>query len=483
MSELLRRLPAVTAVLDAPAITALLEELPRQTVVAAIQEAVAEARATLLSHAAGAPAADADVAAAAAPAAAELLRLIVMRAGQLAVERGGPSLRRVVNATGIVLHTNLGRALLAPEAIAAAAEAAGLPTNLEYDLVEGKRGSRHDHVTAKLAALCGSEDAFAVNNNAGAVLLMLNTLAEGREVIVSRGELVEIGGSFRIPEIMRKSGARLVEVGTTNRTHLCDYRQAIGPATALILKVHPSNYRVSGFVAEVEGAELAALGRQHGLPVMYDLGSGAAPEFAAATGLAGEPSLRDAIAAGIQVVTASGDKLFGGPQAGIIAGNAAHLAAARQNPLARALRLDKMTIAAMQATLDIYLRHAGDPASLARQIPVLFGLCRSDAELEADAQHLAAELRQELGEAAEVTVRRGFSEVGGGAFATRQLPTHLVAVRPLAFGASTLASRLRAAPVPVIGRVSEDAWLADPRMLNVADAGLIRAAMRLAFGR
>jgi len=474
VSELLRRLPAVSTVLGEPAIVSLLEELPHKTVVGAVQEAIGEAREVL----AGLTASDL----AAAPEASELLRQIVMRAGHLAIERGGPSLRRVVNATGVVLHTNFGRAIMAPEAVAAAAEAAGVPTNLEYDLAAGKRGSRHDHLSAKLSSLCSSEDAFAVNNNAGAVLLMLNTIAEGREVVVSRGELVEIGGSFRIPEIMRMSGARLVEVGTTNRTHLEDYRRAIGPNTALLLKVHTSNYRVVGFAAEVGIADLVTLGQDHDLPVMYDLGSGAAPGFAAATGLGGEPGLAHAVRAGVSVVTASGDKLLGGPQAGIIAGHGGLLRRARHNPLARVLRLDKMTIAALQATLDIYLRCADDPRSLARQIPVLAALSRTAKELESDAEYLAAQLVAATSGQADVAVQPGTSAVGGGSFPEVGLPTYVVSLRSQHISAADLAAMLRTAPVPVIGRVEDDAVLLDPRTLTISDMRLVADAVRLVFG-
>lgn len=481
MTDNLRRLPAVSAVLSEPAIVALLEELPRDVVVHAVQDAVAELRAQLLASGDAAP--DGPAGGGAGPSqsppdAAELVRHVVLRTSELAVERGGPSLRRVVNATGIVLHTNLGRALLAPEAVAAVAEAASRPTNLEFDLASGERGSRHDHLTSKLVQLTGAADAFAVNNNAGAVLLMLNTIAAGREVIVSRGELVEIGGSFRIPEIMVQSGCRLVEVGTTNRTHLRDYEAAIGPEAGLLLKVHPSNYRIQGFTAEVGLEDLVELGRRHGLPVMYDLGSGAAFDFAGA-GLPGEPTLRQLAPVGLDVVTASGDKLLGGPQAGLILGSAALLGRARRNPLARVLRLDKLTIAALQATLDLYLRHAADPLALARAIPVLGAICRPLDCLESEARHLAVDLATALGDTARVEVVRGASAIGGGSFPARDLPTWLVAVTPATMGAGALARRLRACPVPVIGRVESDRLSLDPRTLSPGDATVIREALRL----
>lgn len=481
MTDNLRRLPAVSTVLSEPALVALLEELPRDVVVRAVQDAVAELREQLLAPADAASTGSSPGGAGpsgALPDTADLLRQVVVRTGELALERGGPSLRRVVNGTGIVLHTNLGRALLAPEAVAAVAEAASRPTNLEFDLATGERGSRHDHLTSKLVQLTGAPDAFAVNNNAGAVLLMLNTIAAGREVIVSRGELVEIGGSFRIPEIMVQSGCRLVEVGTTNRTHLRDYEAAIGPEAGLLLKVHPSNYRIQGFTAEVGLEDLVELGRRHALPVMYDLGSGAAFDFAGA-GLPGEPTLRQLTAVGPDVVTASGDKLLGGPQAGIILGSAALLSRARRNPLARVLRLDKLTIAALQATLDLYLRYGPDPLALARAIPVLGAICRPLDCLESEARHLAADLVAVLGDAARVEVVRGASAIGGGSFPARELPTWLVALTPAAMGANALAARLRACPVPVIGRIESDRLCLDPRTLSSSDATVIRDALRL----
>ena len=414
--------------------------------------------------------------------AARLLEGVVRQACSLAAERSGPSLRRVINATGIVLHTNLGRALLGESVAAAVAEAATRPTNLEYDLAAGQRGSRHDHLSRKLRQLSGADDGFAVNNNAGAVLLMLNTLAEGREVIVSRGELVEIGGSFRIPEVMRKSGARLVEVGTTNRTHLDDYRRALSSKTALILKVHTSNYRIVGFASEVGVAQLTELGAGSGVPVMYDLGSGAGLDFAAAAGLSGEPALSQAVGAGAGVITASGDKLLGGPQAGIILGRRDLLAAARSNPLARALRLDKLTIAALQATLDIYLRHAGDLEALRREIPAVAAITRSGDDLRAAADELAATIAAACGTDVGVQVVPGTAEVGGGSFPALSLPAWLVAVSAPGASAGALAAGLRAAPVPVIARVESGRVLLDPRTLAASETALVAEAVQCALG-
>jgi L-seryl-tRNA(Ser) seleniumtransferase len=468
LTDRLRRLPAVSAVLAHPAIAALLEQLPRPVVTKAVQDAIAILRGRLLEGGQDAP--DAD-----------LLTAAAAEATRLATERGAPSLRRVINATGIVLHTNLGRALLAPEALAAAAEAAARPSTLEYNLADGSRGSRHDHLTQRLTMLSGADDGFAVNNNAAAVLLMLNTLADGREVVVSRGELVEIGGSFRIPEVMQKSGAKLVEVGTTNRTHPEDYRRAITPATALLLKVHTSNYRVVGFTSEVAATDLAALAAEHGLPLMYDLGSGAVYDFARA-GLRGEPTLAQAVAGGADVVTASGDKLLGGPQAGIILGRRELLARARRNPLARALRLDKLTIAALQATLDVYLRFADDPAVLARRIPTLDAIMRDPAGLAEDAAQLATALRAIPDGGLTAELVSGESAAGGGSFPGTSFATTLVAVRSERSSAGALAAALRLAPVPVIARVESDVLLLDPRTLTPGDAELVAAAFRHIVG-
>lgn len=471
MAEQLRRLPAVSAILSQQEIVSLLERLPRALVVAAIQDAIAERRQAMMP-----PAAAGEVCASG----GDLISQVVARACQLASERSAPSLRQVVNATGIVLHTNLGRALLPQAAISAVASAAGLPSNLEYNLTQGVRGSRHDHLTERLTFLSGAQDGFAVNNNAAAVLLMLNTLAEGREVIVSRGELVEIGGSFRVPEIMRKSGARLVEVGTTNRTHPDDYRRAIGPDTALLLKVHTSNYRIVGFTTEVPAADLAKLGAERGIPLMYDLGSGALFDFAGA-GLTGEPTLTQAVATGAAVVTASGDKLLGGPQAGIVLGRRDLLLAARKNPLARALRLDKMTIAALQATLDLYLRYADQPASLATHIPTVQAITRLPADLLSEAQSLAADISALAIPDLTVSVEAGHSETGGGSFPGAVLPTSLVALRCSGIAAGELAVRMRNASVPVIGRVENNLFLMDPRTLAPGDRQLVLAALREAL--
>ncbi len=383
-----------------------------------------------------------------------------------------PHPRRVVNATGIVLHTNLGRAPLAPGAVAAVAAAAAGYSDLEFDLVSGKRGDRQTAVAGKLARLGGSEAALVVNNNAAAVVLALNTLARGREVIVSRGELVEIGGSFRVPEIMHRAGVKLVEVGSTNRTHPRDYANAVGPDSALLLKVHRSNFALSGFTAEVDLPELAAIGAEHGLPLLEDLGSGT---FVELPGLPREAYAPERLRLGADLVCFSGDKLLGGPQAGLLLGSGAHIDELRRNPLARALRLDKLSLAALDWTLDAYL--AG---TAARELPVLRQLSEPSERLELRARALAERLAKLAGAAARVEVHTQPSPVGGGSLPGLELASWVVAVEPAA-GAERVAGRLRAAPVPVVARVRDARLLIDVRTLLDGDAEALEEAFRLAL--
>ncbi|ADU51257.1 L-seryl-tRNA(Sec) selenium transferase [Thermaerobacter marianensis DSM 12885] len=386
-----------------------------------------------------------------------------------------PSLRRVINATGVVLHTNLGRAPLAAEAVAAVADVAGAYSTLEYDPATGGRGSRLDHVRHLLRRVTGAEDALVVNNNAAAVFLVLAVLAAGREVIVSRGQLVEIGGSFRIPEILAASGARLVEVGTTNKTRLSDYEAAIGPETALLLRVHTSNYRIVGFTASVPLEDLVALGRRHGLPVVDDVGSGllVPPAGDGARGLAAEPSVRGSLAAGADLVTFSGDKLLGGPQAGIVAGRADLVARLRRHPLMRALRCDKLVLAALEATLRLYL----DPAGAFRRVPVLAMLSRSGDELARAARRLAARLRRALGDRARVVLAPGHSQAGGGSLPEVPWPTTLVGLEVPGIPVSALAAALRAGEPPVVARIQDDLLWFDPRTLLPGDDRLLVTAV------
>ncbi|MGI9860659.1 L-seryl-tRNA(Sec) selenium transferase [Moorella naiadis] len=390
------------------------------------------------------------------PAAAELAREIAARYDAA----GRSSLRPVINATGVVLHTNLGRAVLSPAAREAALQAASRYTNLEFDLENGQRGNRYSHVTGLLRELTGAEDALVVNNNAAAVLLALSTLAEGRETIISRGQLVEIGGSFRIPDVMGQSGTKLVEVGTTNKTYLQDYEKALGPETALFLKVHPSNYRIQGFTREVTTAELVALGRRVGLPVMEDLGSGFLYNLES-HGITGEPTVQAEVKQGVDVVTFSGDKLLGGPQAGIIVGRHDLVAAMARHPLTRALRVDKMTLAALEATLHAYR----NPDRALQEIPTLAALTLTAPELRRRAEQLQQLLAGVLGTRARVGLVATTSEAGGGALPLTELPSWGVTIQPAQLGIRELALALRRTEPPVLGRVQEDIMILDVRTL------------------
>ncbi len=444
----LRALPAVHELVDAA--LAVAGAAPRWAVVEAARAAIAARRAAILADA-GAPA-TIDPAAV-----AEAARALA-----------APPLRRVINATGVVLHTNLGRAPLAPAAIAALVDVAVGASNLEYDLGAGERGSRHAHAAALACALTGAEAACVVNNNAAATVLALAALAGGREVIVSRGELVEIGGAFRIPDILALSGATLREVGTTNKTRRADYERAIGERTGMLLKVHRSNFAIVGFTAEVGEAELAALAHARGLVAMVDLGSGCMLDRARqqAAGLPAEPTVAEVVASGVDVVCFSGDKLLGGPQAGILVGRAAAIAAIRSHPLMRALRPDKLTLAALCATLALY-RDGRD-----REVPVVARLEVDPATLRARAEALAAAIAAAGGPA--VTVEASTATVGGGAMPTASLPSWAVVV---AGAAAAIDARLRAAAVPVIARIADGRVWLDARTLADDELPAVVAAL------
>lgn len=444
----LRTLPGIDELLRDAAAGVLIEAYGRSLVATVAREAVAASRAAL----AAGEAREAD--------AAGLLDAIAARLAALMQ----PTLVPVLNLTGTVLHTNLGRAPLPEEAISAMTAVASGASNLEFDLARGRRGGHDSLVEDWICRLTGAEAATVVNNNAAAVLLVLNTLARRREVPVSRGELVEIGGAFRVPDVMARAGAKLVEVGTTNRTHRADFAQAIGPRTAALMKVHTSNYVIEGFTAAVAERELAALAHAHDLPFVVDLGSGTLVDLSA-WGLPREPTVAEALAAGADLVTFSGDKLLGGPQCGIVAGRAELVRKVRKNPLKRALRVDKLTLAALGAVLRLY----ADPASLATRLPTLRLLSRSQADIQAQAARLRAPLAVALGTGYAVEVVACTSQIGSGALPIESLPSAGLAVRrPGAGGRAPerLAARFRALPLPVVGRVADGALVFDLRCLD-----------------
>ncbi|WP_425105885.1 L-seryl-tRNA(Sec) selenium transferase [Ancylobacter sp.] len=445
-----RDLPSVDRVLATPAGQEAVEAFGRAAATSAIRAALLEVRACLLAgKLAALPTADHV-----ALAATEALEL-----------EARTRLRPVFNLTGTVLHTNLGRALLAEEAVEAATSAMRAAVALEYDLATGKRGERDDHVRDVLIELTGAEDATVVNNNAAGVLLVLNTLGLGREAIVSRGELIEIGGAFRMPDIMARAGVKLVEVGTTNRTHPKDYAGALNETTGLVLKVHTSNYRIEGFTKEVPARELAEIARAKGVPLVNDLGSGTLFDLAR-IGLAHEPTVREAVAEGADIVTFSGDKLLGGPQTGFIVGRADLIAAINRNPMKRALRVDKIRLAALEATLRLYR----NPERLAARLPTLRLLARRRAEIAAQAHALAEPFAAALGDAFDIEIVDCSSQIGSGALPLETLPSAGFAIRPAAEASGgrliALAKALRDLPVPIIGRISEGALILDLRCLE-----------------
>lgn len=388
------------------------------------------------------------------------------------------SLRRLVNATGIVLHTNLGRAPLCEEAIERIIEVSRGYSNLEFDLAAGKRGIRYDHVTDILCALTGAEDALIVNNNAAAVLLVLNTLSQGREAIVSRGELIEIGGEFRIPEVMEKSGAILREVGTTNRTHLSDYEHAIQERTGVILKVHTSNFRTVGFTEEIGLKSLVELGFRHGVPVMNDLGSGCFVELEQ-FGFEREPTVQAALQSGVDVVTFSGDKLLGGPQAGVILGKRDIIGAVKKNPLNRALRIDKLTLAALEGTVKAYLDERGGY----ERLRVLRSLTEPLTAVRERARKLLDRLRSLSMKDFTFTLKEGKSLAGGGSLPTQEIPTALIAVTSKSLSASGMEKRFRALDVPIIARIHEDEILLDLRTIEEEEFPFIETGLGSIAGR
>jgi L-seryl-tRNA(Ser) seleniumtransferase len=442
-------LPSVDRLMNRPEIAALIGAHGRSMVLSVVREVLAASRPQLE--------------AVAADTAFDLVQGITARLQALMAD----SLRPVLNLTGTVLHTNLGRAPLPPEALEAIARVASGASNLEFDLATGRRGERDDHVAQWLCRLTGAPAAAVVNNNAAAVVLLLNALALRREVIVSRGELIELGGSFRLPDIMSRAGCRLREVGTTNRTHLRDFADAIGPQTALIMKVHASNYRIEGFTAEPDERELAELARQHRIPFVIDLGSGTLTDLTR-FGLPAEPTPDQALANGADLVTFSGDKLLGGPQAGMLVGRADLIERIRRNPLKRAMRCDKLTLAALGAVLRLY----ANPDRLIERIPALRQLARPGAPIEALAQRVCPAVARWLGDRANVAVAPMFSQIGSGSLPLDTLPSFGLRIEPRATKRSAgsalgrLATELRSLPIPVIGRVSDGALWLDLRCLD-----------------
>lgn len=388
--------------------------------------------------------------------------IIAMTARRVA-ELLSPHLRRVINATGIVIHTNLGRSPLAPCVVEAVTSVASNYSNVEYDLKRGARGDRYEHCLFILRKLTGAQDALVVNNNAAAVLLALNTLAEDKEVIISRGELIEIGGSFRIPEVMAKSGARLKEVGTTNRTFIEDYRRAAGDGTGLIMKAHTSNYRIRGFVHEVDSAELEKLGRELGIPFFFDTGSGLLFPFDGGRSFE-EPCVADEVKKGVGIISFSGDKLLGGPQAGVILGRKSLIAAMKQNPLTRALRPDKFTLAALEATLGLYL----DMERARSEIPILRMIYQDERVLKRRAGRLAMALAKKAPRCTAKVVKL-FSEVGGGTLPDVSLPSYGVALQVDGMSIEDLEMRLRKLNIPIIARIERNRLLLDMRTIREAD--------------
>ncbi|MDJ0723300.1 MAG: L-seryl-tRNA(Sec) selenium transferase [Desulfobacterales bacterium] len=458
---MLRRLPGVDRVLAVLEPDLAVKGIPRSVLVKAVRETLDGLRAHILGDHP--------------PVSAESLNetAVALRAARRAQKAMQPNLRAAINATGVVVHTNLGRSRLAAAAMDQLRLIAGNYSNLEFDLATGKRGSRYSAVEALLCEITGAEAGLVVNNCAAAVLIVLDTLAREREVIVSRGELVEIGGSFRVPDIMAKSGARLREVGTTNRTHRRDYENAINAETALLLKVHQSNFSISGFTKAVSLAELVALGRSHQIPVVEDLGSGTFIDFSR-YGLFPEPTVQSSVAAGTDIVTFSGDKLLGGPQAGVLVGRKRWIDRIKANPLNRALRIDKMTLTAFESTLRLYR----DPSRAVAEIPTLRMLTEPLAATTARAERLAARL-EVLG-TGQLTIRMAaaVARAGGGALPLLEIPSHCLMVQREGFRAQSIERFMRRQLPPIIGRIENDFFILDLKTVQEDELAVIETAFR-----
>ena len=438
--ELLRQIPKIDEILAQPQAAQAMAQGRRAAVTQAARQAAERLRSRILAGETPELSAEATAA----------------LALEIAEENSRMNLRPVINGTGIVLHTNLGRARMSHEAALAAMQVAENYNTLEYDCRQGRRGSRYDHVESLLCQLTGAEAALAVNNNAAAVMLILGALAKDKQVIVSRGELVEIGGSFRVPEIMEQSNSALAEVGTTNKTHPQDYERAITDQTAALLKVHTSNYKIMGFTEDVPLEQLAEIGRRRGLPVIYDLGSGALTDLAA-YGIESEPTVQWACQAGADIVSFSGDKLLGGPQAGIVVGKKSYIDVMKKIPLTRAVRIDKLTLAALEATLRIYL----EPEQINQKIPTYQMLSMPLEEIQAKGRRLLEKLAEVPGLHGQLVEEQG--QVGGGSVPAQMIPTWAVALRHESVTPDQLETRLRLLPLPIIGRISKDRFLLDMR--------------------
>jgi L-seryl-tRNA(Ser) seleniumtransferase len=466
--QLLRKIPSVDEILSRPEIAELLVTYPRVLVVEAIRTELGKLRTEILNKENLSDLEDALFS-------VERLYPLFQKEIELHSQL---RLRRVINATGVVIHTNLGRSPLHPSAIQHLTDVARNYSNLEYSLEQGERGSRYTHVEGILCRLSGAESALVVNNNAGAVLLALNTLGEGREVIVSRGELVEIGGAFRIPDVMKRSGALLREVGTTNRTYINDYQKAIGPQTALLLKVHTSNFRVMGFTSDASLDELVQLGRQHHLPVMNDLGSGCLVDLVQ-YGLEKEPTVQETVKTDVDVVTFSGDKLLGGPQAGVILGKKTFLDSIKTNPLTRALRIDKLTLAALESTLLLYL----DEKKAMEEIPTLRMLKADLGVLKKRGKLLLRRLPEKIKQRVDFTLKEETSQVGGGALPLQELPTIVLALKPIDFSVNRLEENLRKVDPPIISRISKEELILDMRTVSDEEIPLLAAGLEKALNQ